>query len=94
MQTWKSERPTGLKTQEEIHKEWYERGKTFEEPFKAMFLDTPKDTTIWHNRLSYWPTRHWDSRNGLLTLAGDAAHPMTFRTSATHIFNATVSDVM
>lgn len=79
MQTWKSEKPTGLTTEDKIHAEWYERGKTFGAPFKDMFLDTPKDTTVWHNRLSYWPTQHWDSRGGLVTLAGDAAHPMTFR---------------
>jgi 2-polyprenyl-6-methoxyphenol hydroxylase-like FAD-dependent oxidoreductase len=51
-------------------------------PFKAMVQDIPRGTKGWYSsRLSYWPTTPWDSRGGRVTLAGDAAHAMTFRKS-------------
>jgi hypothetical protein len=78
MQTWRSDTPTGL-SGTAILKDFHERGKTFGSPFKEVFTTVPEGTMVWHNRLSYWPTKSWDSRNGLVTLAGDAAHPMTFR---------------
>lgn len=85
MQTWRSDTPTGLKG-DDILKAFYERSKDFGSPFKEAFLSVPKGTTVWHNRLSYWPTKPWDSRSGLVTLAGDAAHPMTFRKSSSLLF--------
>ena len=33
-------------------------------------------------RLTEWPTVKWNSLPGKITLAGDAAHPMTFRRSS------------
>ncbi|KAF5373076.1 hypothetical protein D9758_001501 [Tetrapyrgos nigripes] len=50
----------------------------FAEPWKSFFLNIPNDAIGWHNRMSDWPTQKWDNRNGTVTLAGDAAHPMTF----------------
>ncbi|KAG9246907.1 hypothetical protein BJ878DRAFT_539860 [Calycina marina] len=81
MQTWPTDEPTNLTTSEDVLNDMYERGKAFGPPFREAFLTIPKDTYVWHNRLSYWATKPWDSRNGLITLAGDAAHPMTFRES-------------
>lgn len=57
-----------------------ERTSIFADPYKQALQAIPDDTLCWHNRLSYWPTQPWDNRNGTVTLAGDAAHPMTFRT--------------
>lgn len=49
-------------------------------PFKAMVRSIPRDTKTWYNsRMTYWPTRPWDNRDGRVTLAGDAAHALTFR---------------
>jgi len=79
MQTWRADQPTNLTDPKDVLADMYERGKTFGSPFKECFLTIPQGTMVWHNRLSYWPTKPWDSRNGLVTLAGDAAHPMTFR---------------
>ena len=79
MQTWRADKPTNLTDPKDVLADMYERGKTFGSPFKECFLTIPQGTMVWHNRLSYWPTKPWDSRNGLVTLAGDAAHPMTFR---------------
>ncbi|KAK6583031.1 hypothetical protein PZA11_004107 [Diplocarpon coronariae] len=77
MQTWRSDEETGL-TGDNILPAMYERGKSFGYPFDAAFATIAPGTPVWHNRLRYWPTKPWDSKNGLITLAGDAAHPMTF----------------
>ena len=78
MQTWRSDEPTGL-AGDNILPAMYELGKTFGYPFDEVFATIPAGTKVWHNRLSCWPTKPWDSRGGLVTLAGDAAHAMTFR---------------
>lgn len=81
MQTWRSDADTGLigKGKESLKLEkWHELGRDFGPPFKEIFETIEPSSTIWHNRLGYWPTKPWDSK-GLVTLIGDAAHPMTFR---------------
>jgi 2-polyprenyl-6-methoxyphenol hydroxylase-like FAD-dependent oxidoreductase len=81
MQTWRSDGDTGLighgKEALKLGK-WYEIGQDFGPPFKEIFETIEPSSPIWHNRLGYWPTKPWDSK-GLVTLVGDAAHPMTFR---------------
>ena len=50
------------------------------DPFKAMVRGIPRGTKTWYSsRMTYWPTRPWDNRGGRVTLAGDAAHALTFR---------------
>ncbi len=78
MQSWRSDGPTGLEG-DNILPAMYERGKAFGYPFNEAFATIPEGTMVWHNRLSLWPTKPWDSRGGRVTLAGDAAHAMTFR---------------
>jgi 2-polyprenyl-6-methoxyphenol hydroxylase-like FAD-dependent oxidoreductase len=52
------------------------------DPFRAAVHAVPRGTRAWYSRrLKYWPTRPWDSCGGRVTLAGDAAHAMTFRES-------------
>ncbi|KIM96787.1 hypothetical protein OIDMADRAFT_169581 [Oidiodendron maius Zn] len=80
MQTWRSDADTGLigRGKEPLKLEkWHEMGRDFGPPFKEIFETIEPSSTIWHNRLGYWPTKPWDSK-GLVTLIGDAAHPMTF----------------
>lgn len=48
-------------------------------PFGDMLRAIPRGTKCWYGRMSYWPTKPWDNRGGRVTLAGDAAHAMTFR---------------
>jgi hypothetical protein len=55
------------------------KATTFAEPFRSANLWIPEGTPIYENKLSYWNPIPWDDRNGRITLAGDAAHPMTFR---------------
>ena len=50
------------------------------DPFRAVVRGIPRGTKAWYSRrLKYWPTQPWDGRGGRVTLAGDAAHAMTFR---------------
>jgi 2-polyprenyl-6-methoxyphenol hydroxylase-like FAD-dependent oxidoreductase len=81
MQTWRSDEDTGLighgKEALKLGK-WREIGRDFGPPFREIFETIEPSSPIWHNRLGYWPTKPWDSK-GLVTLVGDAAHPMTFR---------------
>lgn len=62
-----------------ITDDFKQRAEVFGEPFRTIVRSIPADTPSWHNRLSFWPTQSWDGRNGTVALAGDAAHPMTFR---------------
>jgi hypothetical protein len=78
--SWISDSDTGLSATT-IAADIKKKADTFGEPFRTILKSIPSETTIWHNRLSSWPTQPWDSRNGTVTLAGDAAHPMTFRKS-------------
>jgi 2-polyprenyl-6-methoxyphenol hydroxylase-like FAD-dependent oxidoreductase len=88
MQTWRSDEETGLsgKGKDTLRLEkWYKTGLDYGSPFKEIFATMDPKSFIWHNRLGYWPTKPWDS-DGLVTLMGDAAHPMTFRKMPIVIF--------
>ncbi len=59
-------------------------GAQFADPWKSAFEWMPDDTTTaWYGKLNHWdpalPENKWDNHGGLVTLAGDAAHPMTFQ---------------
>lgn len=58
--------------------------KYFVDPFESVSHWMPDDTaTASYGKLRHWdpqePGHRWDSHNGCVTLAGDAAHPMTFQ---------------
>lgn len=62
--------------------EMYARAEPLAYPYKDMLRVIPQGTKAWYNgRLAYWPTKPWDGREGRVTLAGDAAHTMTYRKS-------------
>jgi 2-polyprenyl-6-methoxyphenol hydroxylase-like FAD-dependent oxidoreductase len=54
------------------------RAATYAEPWRSVGLAVPDTTPILLDRSTYWssPSR-WANRGGRMTLAGDAAHPMT-----------------
>lgn len=62
----------------EIRKAWNEKSEQTAEPFRSALLSLPDDAVIWSERLAQWPTVAWDNKQGTVTLAGDAAHPMTY----------------
>ena len=51
----------------------------FAEPFRSANAWIPEGTPVYANRVTYWEPFPWDSFGGKLSLAGDAAHPMTLR---------------
>lgn len=57
--------------------------KRYTQPWKSAFEWLPVDQAVWYVGLTVWDPseqrRSWDNRNGRVTLAGDAAHPMTYR---------------
>jgi len=55
----------------------------FADPFRSAFVWLKDDHPVWYAPLTQWdpslPEHRWDNHGGRVTLAGDAAHPMTFR---------------
>jgi 2-polyprenyl-6-methoxyphenol hydroxylase-like FAD-dependent oxidoreductase len=51
------------------------------EPYKSAIEWIPEDTEVLKDQLKIWKTVPWDNQDGRVTLCGDAAHAMTFRTS-------------
>lgn len=54
------------------------------DPIKTIYETMPDDiTTAWYTKLQHWdpqaPGHQWDNQGGRITLAGDAAHPMSFQ---------------
>ena len=50
----------------------------FCEPFRSAFSWVKDDTYIFPDRFASWNSSAlWDNHSGRITLAGDAAHPMT-----------------
>ncbi|KAM0799790.1 hypothetical protein BDR22DRAFT_898727 [Usnea florida] len=76
--TFRSEGSHQMTNPTEIRKTWNEKSETLTEPFRSALLSLPDDAVIWCQRLSQWPTIGWDNKQGSVTLAGDAAHPMTY----------------
>ncbi|KAM3504139.1 hypothetical protein MY10362_003760 [Beauveria mimosiformis] len=60
-----------------------ELARHFVDPWRSVFEWMPDDSEVWYSKLRNWdpslPNHKWDNRQGRVTLAGDAAHPMTFQ---------------
>lgn len=48
------------------------------DPYKSVVEWLPDDTPIGADQLRIWHPKKWDNKDGRVTLAGDAAHSMTF----------------
>ncbi|KAI8955561.1 hypothetical protein F4801DRAFT_600847 [Xylaria longipes] len=57
-------------------KEMVRRGSGFHEVLRRAVESVPDGTRVREIKLADWPTMKWEG-NGLVTLLGDAAHPMT-----------------
>ena len=61
-----------------------ELATTFADPIKSAFewMDEGNEN-VWYGKMNHWDPREeghrWDNHGGRVTLAGDAAHPMTFQ---------------
>jgi len=62
----------------ELVRDMKEQAKHWAQPLRSVYESIPEDAPTWHTRLSIWPTQKFDDRKGTVTLAGDAAHAMTF----------------
>ncbi|CAA9964487.1 FAD binding domain-containing protein [Pyrenophora teres f. maculata] len=64
-------------------KQQKEFAKAFCDPWKSALEWTPEDTPVWYLGMKDWdpalPGHRWDNHNGLVTMVGDAVHPMTFQ---------------
>ncbi|KAF1975131.1 FAD/NAD(P)-binding domain-containing protein [Bimuria novae-zelandiae CBS 107.79] len=58
-----------------------EFAKKFCDPWKSAYEWMPDDTPVWYMGMTEWDPgvegHRWNNHNGLITLVGDAAHPMT-----------------
>ncbi len=62
-----------------------EKGSVLCEPYRSAVLWMPDDTKITYDGIAYWVPVPWDNHDGRVTLAGDAAHPMTPRMLALRV---------
>ncbi|KAK1962663.1 putative monooxygenase [Colletotrichum sublineola] len=46
------------------------------EPFRSALEWTPRDSACYVGEMNYWLPSPWETHDGRVTLAGDAAHPM------------------
>lgn len=53
------------------------RSSDLTEPFKSAVEEIPEGTVVFCDELGYWEPTGFDSRNGRVTILGDASHPMT-----------------
>ncbi|KAL9103360.1 MAG: hypothetical protein Q9163_001572 [Psora crenata] len=76
--TWRDDGGKRLEEPEAIRSKWRGLSQNLAEPFRSIYLSVPEEKRIWCEQLSQWPTMGWDNVRGNVTLAGDAAHPMTY----------------
>lgn len=60
-----------------------ELAKNFCDPWKSAYEWAPDDAPVWYMGLTDWDPsldgHRWDNHNGLVTMVGDAVHPMTYQ---------------
>lgn len=63
----------------------------FVEPWKSAAAWLSDGQPCFHSSITVWDpsleTSHWSNHGGRVTLAGDAAHPMTFRKSLSRLYS-------
>ncbi|KAJ4345421.1 uncharacterized protein N0V89_011551 [Didymosphaeria variabile] len=60
-----------------------EFAKKFCDPWKSAYEWVPDNAGVWYMGMTEWDPGHeghrWDNHDGLITIVGDAAHPMTYQ---------------
>ena len=74
---WMGEKDETLTNEQRIRlvKEKAAKGN-LQEPFRSVIEGIPEDEPLPYVETSYWIAEPWDTHEGRLTMAGDAAHPM------------------
>lgn len=77
--SWALDDASDLETQVNRLNEVRVRNSMFADPFGCANAWIPEGTPVSFSRITYWEPVAWDNHDGKISLAGDAAHPMTFR---------------
>lgn len=79
MSGWKQTTPLDFPSSTAILADIKQRSSHFAEPFRSIIAAVDDASPAWTSFLTYWPTEPWTDHPacGKVTLAGDAAHPMT-----------------
>lgn len=77
--SWALDDASDLETQVNRLNEVRVRNSMFADPFGCANAWIPEGTPVSFSRITYWEPVPWDNHGGKISLAGDAAHPMTFR---------------
>ncbi|KAF2436516.1 putative monooxygenase [Tothia fuscella] len=60
-----------------------QKARQYADPWKSAYEWLPDDHPVWYMGFTDWDPgaegHHWDNHGGLVTLAGDAAHTMTYQ---------------
>ncbi|KAF2199401.1 FAD/NAD(P)-binding domain-containing protein [Delitschia confertaspora ATCC 74209] len=60
-----------------------EFAKSFCDPWKSAYEWAPDDAPVWYMGLTEWDPgaegHKWDNHGGMITMVGDAVHPMTYQ---------------
>ncbi|RDW65893.1 FAD-dependent oxidoreductase [Aspergillus mulundensis] len=71
------------RTDEELVRHVKDLARGFADPWRSAFEWMSDGTPVWYSKLRNWdpslPGHRWENQRGRVTLAGDAAHPMTFQ---------------
>lgn len=79
MCSWSQVEPVNFPDGKAIIADLKQRAQSLSQPFCGFFEAIDDEERAWANHLPYWPTQRWEGHpaRGKVTLAGDAAHPMT-----------------
>lgn len=79
MTGWEQTGPINFPDSKAIISNMKQRAEALSEPFQSIIAAIDDEAKAWSNYLPYWPTQGWEGHpaRGKVTLAGDAAHPMT-----------------
>lgn len=79
MTGWKQMGPLNFADSKAIIADMRQRAEALTEPFRGIIDAIDDEAKAWSGYLPYWPTQGWEGHpaRGKVTLAGDAAHPMT-----------------
>ncbi|KUI64402.1 FAD-dependent urate hydroxylase [Cytospora mali] len=79
MTGWKQPDPLSLPDSRAIVADMKQRAEALAEPLRSIIAAIDDGSTAWSGYSTYWPTQGWEEHpsRGKVTLAGDAAHPMT-----------------
>ena len=69
-----------------------QRARYLPEPCRSAIEWLPDDIKVPSNSVNYWAPTPWDGHGGRVTLAGDAAHPMTPRKAPYSLSSISVYD--